>query len=217
MAQSFDEFLAEVKAAWSGELARLTARYNVLSWSRAAAFLAGIGLTWWLFRTMPIGAIFVGVIALVAFLFLLKMHAEVANARDHLQRKLDIVAEEEQILSWQWLQRDGGDHYTNPEHEFSFDLDLFGRGSLFQYLHRHSTKIGGDRLANWLMYPPLDRAEIIARQAAVKELAAMPQWQMQLQAHGNNTANQTESSDSLLSWMKEPFEYLEKPQVKLML
>ncbi len=217
MTQSFSDFLASARLAWQQELKRLDVRYNLISWSRALAFLAGVGLTWWLFRVAPIPALFAGAAALVAFMYLLKIHSELARQREDLKRKLDLLLEEEEVLAWNWLHREAGDSWIDPDHEFSFDLDLFGRGSLFQYLHRHGTLIGGKRLAEWLRFPSLNVGDILDRQQAVKELAAMPEWQIQFQSLGEGAQLRRESSDTLLSWIKEPSEYLGKKHIRWML
>lgn len=209
----FSNFLDSKATEWQQELTQLNKRYNIISWSRAGAFLAGVGLVYWLMKIMPVGAIFVGAVALVAFLYLLKVHAETSSKREHVRRKLDLLEEEQKILNWDWLERDAGDHWKNPEHNFSYDLDLFGRGSLFQYLHRHGTSLGGSRLAAWMQSPSLDREEILQRQTAVQELATKPEWQLQFQARGNNTDKQKDHPESLLTWMKDPYLYRDNPTV----
>lgn len=217
MNPTFSQFLSSKATEWQQELSQLNTRYNLISWSRAGAFLLGVGLVYWLMKIAPVGAIFAGAVALVAFLFLLKVHAEVAGKREHVRRKLNILEEEQKILNWDWLDRDAGDHWKNPEHNFSYDLDLFGRGSLFQYLHRHGTSLGGTRLADWMQSPSLDREEILQRQAAVQELTTKQDWQLQFQARGNETDKQQDHPESLLTWMQDPYLYRENPIVTRLL
>ena len=62
-----------------------------------------------------------------------------------------------------------GDRYHQPEHPYATDLDLFGKGSLFELLCTARTLLGQDTLAAWLKAPaPPD--EVLARQQAVTEL-----------------------------------------------
>lgn len=213
MNPTFSNFLSSKASEWQQALTQFNKRYNLISWSRAGAFLIGVGLVWWLMKATPVAAIFAGAVALVAFLYLLKVHSEVASMRDHIRRKLDILEEEQKILNWDWLERDAGDTWKNPEHNFSYDLDLFGRGSLFQYLHRHGTSLGGTRLAAWMQSPSLDKREILQRQAAVQELATKPEWQLQFQARGNDSEDQQKHPESLLTWMKDPYLYRENSTV----
>jgi hypothetical protein len=71
---------------------------------------------------------------------------------------------------WAGKGRDGAVFLA--DHPYAGDLDLFGRGSLFELLNTARTEIGEVTLADWLREPaPL--AEVRARQAAVNELRPM--------------------------------------------
>ena len=62
-----------------------------------------------------------------------------------------------------------GERFLEPSHPCARDLDLFGRGSIFELLCTARTRAGEEALARWLLAaaPP---GEIRARQAAAIEL-----------------------------------------------
>jgi hypothetical protein len=62
-----------------------------------------------------------------------------------------------------------GEGFLRPEHPYAADLDLFGRGALFELLCTSRTRAGEQTLAAWLL-GPADSEEVRARQAAVAEL-----------------------------------------------
>ncbi|MBZ5673423.1 MAG: DNA mismatch repair protein MutS [Acidobacteriia bacterium] len=62
-----------------------------------------------------------------------------------------------------------GERFRDPRHVFADDLDLFGRGSLFELLSTARTRMGERVLAGWLLTPG-DPEEVAARQESVKEL-----------------------------------------------
>jgi len=62
-----------------------------------------------------------------------------------------------------------GERFRDPRHVFAEDLDLFGRGSLFELLSTARTRMGERVLAGWLLTPG-DPEEVAARQESVKEL-----------------------------------------------
>src|SRR5207245_104280 len=62
-----------------------------------------------------------------------------------------------------------GARFLAEKHAYAADLDLFGRGSLFELLCTARTRTGEDTLAAWLL-GPADAAEVRARQEAVAEL-----------------------------------------------
>jgi hypothetical protein len=64
-----------------------------------------------------------------------------------------------------------GRPYTefNPAHPYAIDLDIFGKGSLFELLSQARTRSGEQALAGWLM-APASPSEIAERQQAIDEL-----------------------------------------------
>jgi MutS domain V len=62
-----------------------------------------------------------------------------------------------------------GERFLDPAHLYARDLDLFGRASLFEYLSSARTRAGEEKLAQWLLADS-DPGEVLARQAAVREL-----------------------------------------------
>ena len=62
-----------------------------------------------------------------------------------------------------------GGRYLDPAHPYARDLDLFGKGSLFELLSTARTHVGEDALAHWLLFPAAP-ATVRARQEAVEEL-----------------------------------------------
>jgi hypothetical protein len=62
-----------------------------------------------------------------------------------------------------------GERFRDSKHVYSDDLDLFGRGSLFELLSTARTGAGERTLAEWLLEPG-EREEVAARQEAVAEL-----------------------------------------------
>ena len=64
---------------------------------------------------------------------------------------------------------DSGERFLPDFHSYALDLDLFGRGSLFELLSTATTSWGAKTLADWLL-SPASPAEVRERQAAVAEL-----------------------------------------------
>ena len=71
---------------------------------------------------------------------------------------------------WPGMGGETGERFGEDEHLYAIDLDLFGRGSLFEMLSIARTRVGEATLAGWLT-TPAPAIEIRARQEAVAELA----------------------------------------------
>ena len=85
------------------------------------------------------------------------------QAAMYYQRALD-------RLDDQWMgQGDEGLRYVQEDHPYCGDLDVFGRGSMFQLLCTAHTAAGRDALAGWLL-APADAPTVRARQLAAREL-----------------------------------------------
>lgn len=62
-----------------------------------------------------------------------------------------------------------GERFVQDAHPYARDLDLFGKGSLFELLSIFRTRAGEEMLARWLL-EPAPPAEVHIRQQAVREL-----------------------------------------------
>jgi hypothetical protein len=108
---------------------------------------------------------------LATFAVLAVAHARLLNARDRAasavafyERGLDRVAHR-----WVGKGRDGR-HLAPASHLYAEDLDIFGRGSLFELLATTRTHAGEETLAHWMLEPAVPLV-VKARQEAVRELA----------------------------------------------
>jgi MutS domain V len=62
-----------------------------------------------------------------------------------------------------------GERFLDPRHPYARDLDIFGRGSIFELICTARTKAGEETLARWLLEPS-DAETVRARNEAVSEL-----------------------------------------------
>ena len=91
-----------------------------------------------------------------------------------------------------------GDRFLDPAHPYARDLDLFGNASLFQYLSTARTRGGEEMLAQWLLAAaPVE--EILARQAAVRDLQSRLKFREKLSATGE-TVRRGVHPKALASW-----------------
>lgn len=99
-----------------------------------------------------------------------------------------------------------GAGFGNDKHYYTSDLDIFGSYSLYQLLNRAATAAGMARLAQWLD-KPADKATILARQDAVKEIAGKNDWKLEFQAYLVFCLKQNrEQVKNLLGYLKIPVE-----------
>jgi MutS-like protein len=130
----------------------------------AAVLLAALALgagwisAWWLL--LPLGV----------FVALAVVHDRVARTRATAERGIAYWERATARLGDQWIGKgDQGERFRNSSHIYADDLDIFGRGSLFELLSTCRTAAGETALASWIL-APAEREEAVARQQAIEEL-----------------------------------------------
>jgi hypothetical protein len=102
-------------------------------------------------------------------------------------------------LQRNWELLDEGQEFKDPEHFYASDLDLFGRGSLFQLLCSARTQAGRKTLAAW-MKSPATREEVLARHAAVSEISVRQDLRESLAIAGSKTVSDCKP-ETFRSWL----------------
>ncbi|MCD8235877.1 MAG: hypothetical protein LUD00_04320 [Prevotellaceae bacterium] len=97
---------------------------------------------------------------------------------DRLEKIRRVHENELRAMDGDFSAFDTGERFVNPEHEYSFDLDVFGTGSLFNRICRTVTGLGGERLAALLQSTAETESEVRARQEAVREMSCRTDWSM---------------------------------------
>jgi len=188
-------------AARRGTHQRLTQLDARLSYTRLAVFAAGAGIAvalflgwitaWWL------------LVALVAFAALVIRHDRVIRSRDAAARAIDFYERGVARIEDRWAGTgESGERFLDPDHLYAQDLDLFGRGSLFELLSIARTRAGEETLAAWLLGPAAP-SEIRARQLALADLT--PRLDLREALWQAATDVRTDlHTDAVLAWADGP-------------
>ncbi len=144
------------------------------------------------------------------FVWLIQHSAHISQKLSFHRQMVSINKKEIKALAWKYDQFDNGEEFFNPEHYHQYDLDIFGEGSMYQYLNRTCTQGGKQAMAAYLSQPELDHNEIISRQLATVELAPLLDWRQKFQATG--TIENEEANDKLKisEWMERDVFFMKK-------
>ncbi len=122
---------------------------------------------------------------LVVFAFLVIRHRKLKAKLGYEVILKQINIESVMRLNDKWTEfKDKGEEFIDESHSYSYDLDLFGQGSLFQLINTANTSIGRARLAEMFTKPDLNKTAITKKQNAISELAKKRWWRTKLQAEG---------------------------------
>ncbi|WP_296312956.1 MutS-related protein [Winogradskyella sp. UBA3174] len=149
----------------------------------------------------------IGVLGIGVFLFLLSKYTDLKQKRALHKRLVVINKDELDIASGDFHDRPGGGQFQNPKHFYSLDIDLFGKGSFFQFINRTTIKEGTETLTNNLLANNI--LDIETRQEAIKELVTIPEWRQYYSgvAQGVEVKH---SAKSIITWLKDYKPFLSK-------
>ncbi len=136
---------------------------------------------------------------LVAYLVIRHFDDRNKEWMEHLSALLKVYQDEIKAWEGDFSPFETGEQYQDPKHPYAFDLDIFGKGSLYNRICRTITTGGSDVLASFLtLTTPLGIEEIKRRREAIKEMSEEKNenWRMEFLALGERNKNQDRKIDS---------------------
>lgn len=195
------QYYTRIHETYSELYEKTSARVKRFAWYRLISFLLIIipvfifGWNGWI-TVLHI------LLFLVLFLALVRKNLQLEKMKLRYGHMKKIAGDELLALEHQFSHFDGGGEFLDTDHFFSYDLDLFGEGSLFQFINRTATISGKQKLASWLKNPPFQKSEILERQDAVKELAAINDARLDFKADGMQFSETSGMVDEMTRWAR---------------
>ena len=148
------------------------------------------------------------VLALAAYFVIRHLDDKNKEKVAHLSALLEVYQNELKAMEGDFTPFEIGESYQNPQHPYSFDLDVFGKDSLYNRICRTITSGGSDVLAaNLSRETPLSREELASKTALQKDLAGIRReeketsvndvatdWRMEFLALGERNEKKIDSS-----------------------
>ena len=188
------------------EAEKLYKRMTLLSSLRLFVFLiTGLGV-YFAFSKWQL-AVIIGVSGIAIFIYLLSKHTDTKSKRALYLALVSINQEELKIASGHFHDCEQGLQYHNPNHYYSFDIDLFGRGSFFQFINRTTIIEGSQKLADALLANNIN--DIPQRQDAIRELSSKPKWRQMYSATSSLIQVETKAL-KIIEWLKTHQSFLPK-------
>ncbi len=196
-----------------GQLQQVKKQIFRISMLRLALFIAGIAGLYFFFNQTTLLIICICLTFLPLFI-LVKIHNRFFIRKEWLETQARIIQEELQALSSDYSSFEDGKEYVNPEHPYSFDLDIFGRRSLFQSINRTCTFFGKVRLAEWLQNHLHKKTSIEKRQEMIREISEHTLFREQFRVAGLVHHGQSSDGEKIQAWSQSPAQYLHAGWVK---
>ncbi len=179
-------------------------RGEKLANGRVATFLSAlilVGLS--AFEKLPGWGFGLALLAFAGYVTLAIIHAKVITAEQRAKALAGLNQRGLDRLLGKWRSFSArGEKYLEADHLYAADLDVFGQGSLFQRLNETATVDGERVLSEWLQ-KPASVAEVLERQAAVKELAPRIDYRQRLLTEAR-MAGQSVDLTPFIAWVESP-------------
>ncbi len=193
------EFYKSKKQNFEKELSSLKKKLTTCSTLRLLLFLGVAAGVYFFFGNSKL-ILIVLLIGIPLFLYLVSKHSDLKEKRDLLKKLIQINKTEISVLSGDFFSLEEGEEFIDPSHFYSYDIDLFGRGSFFQYCNRTVTREGKKALANILTKNEI--TNIKKKQEGIKELSQKPKWRQYFSALASLVKVQ-HSAKEIIHWIHQ--------------
>jgi len=196
--QDLSSFYQNKVQEYNGQLAKVKQALSTSSMIRLLLFVFTVFGVYLGFGNIKLVLIIL-IIGVALFLYLVFRHADLQYRRDKLLALIDLNNTELNVLKHEFHDLPEGNEYKDPSHHFSQDIDLFGRGSFYQYLNRTVLLHGSETLAYLLTENSIET--IVEKQKAIQELAKMPEWRQDFSAIASLTKTRT-TIGTIQNWLE---------------
>jgi len=189
----------------SKESSYISAKVNIVGWSRLSVVLLCVLVDYFLYRQNKISLIIVVTIFfIIIFLILVFNHNNIFEYKKRIDLLININENGLKRLTGEFKKiKDNGSEYLDYNHSFINDLDVFGNNSIFQYINSTVTKGGREELAKLLKREKvLTNNKIKERQEAIRELGENVVWRQKIIVEGRLNRSRDEDLNTLIKWSK---------------
>ncbi|MDP5229318.1 MAG: DNA mismatch repair protein MutS [Cellulophaga sp.] len=196
--QDLTSFYNQKIKTYQVRLKMIKSQLLVSSILRLAVFIIAAVAIYFVSATTNLILAVIGVF-LVSFLFLVSRHTDLHYKKDKLLALIKINTTELKVLDRKFHDLPDGSDFKDPLHYYSQDIDLFGKGSFYQYCNRTVLPQGSEKLAHLFTENSINN--IKEKQEAIQELANLPDWRQEFSAIGSLVKTET-PYQAILDWMK---------------
>jgi hypothetical protein len=196
------------------ETRKIKRRLHYIPWLRFLFFLAIICSIYFSVKTAGSEFIVAAGILFAGFLISGWLDFNLKQKIKTLETRIEINRQEIGAIEGDFSVFEPGVEFFDENHPYTDDLDIFGKGSLFQCLNRSVTIFGKRRLAEYLNNAYLFRNEILSRQQAIKELSEQIDFRQELQRIFFEKQTKDNDLTILMEWLGSDTAVENQPDIK---
>ena len=189
-------------AKYSTERNDLSKKQKHLPLLRLAIFILFVILVYRYLTIQTVGSAIFAVTSLVAFILMSLFDSKLKSQIKRIDILHEINRKEVAALGGDYNAFNPGNEFVDQSHDYTHDLDIFGEGSLFQFINRTSTIFGKLRLAEYLSNAYEQSKKVIPRQQSVKELSEMVELRQKLQLIFHDEIITESDKSEIAQWLE---------------
>lgn len=177
---------------------------NKLSSMRLIVVLIGILNILFLYITKTYSFIYYILLGyIILFTYIVVIHNKVKHNYKYACKIHKINEEAIERFNGNWNKfKDNGLEFQDDSHNFSNDLDIFGQGSLFQYINTTTTYMGRLQLKNYLTRLCKNKEDIMKRQESIDELSTKLPWRQRFMSEGLMIVDKPNNNEDLYGFVE---------------
>lgn len=190
-------FYQQEKKRFEQQRDLLRKKINLFSILRLVWFLLSLPAVFYAFQNKPL---FAGLIisSITGFIFLVTRYQSILADKNLSEQLIRINEVEIDALNGKYHSLPEGSEFIDAKHSYSNDIDLFGKGSFFQYVNRTATLSGRNALAQVLLENNPD--QIVPRQEVIIELSQKVSWRQRFLALAKMVSVDVDHK-TIISWI----------------
>ena len=186
------------------QLSQTKTQINRISLLRVLLFVAGFGGLILFYHSGTWAVVLTVCCTFLPFFILVKVHNRLYFRKEQLETQLKLNQDELEGLEGDYSVFDEGREFIDAGHPYSYDLDLFGRKSLFQALGRTCTHIGKQTLATWMQHHLTEKTAIETRQESIRDMSRRMEFREAFRVTGSINRGADSDEEEISRWSQTP-------------
>lgn len=186
------------------QLSQTKTQINRISLLRVLLFVAGFAGLILFYRSGTWAVVLTVCCTFLPFFILVKVHNRLYFRKEQLETQLKLNQDELKGLEGDYSVFDEGREFVDAGHPYSYDLDLFGRKSLFQALGRTCTHIGKQTLATWMQHYLTEKTAIETRQESIRDMSRRMEFREAFRVTGSINRGADSDEEEISRWSQTP-------------
>ncbi|MDN0067450.1 MutS family DNA mismatch repair protein [Bacteroides gallinaceum] len=186
------------------QLSQTKTQINRISLLRVLLFVAGFGGLILFYHSGTWAVVLTVCCTFLPFFILVKVHNRLYFRKEQLETQLKLNQDELEGLEGDYSAFNEGSEFVDAGHPYSYDLDLFGRKSLFQALGRTCTHIGKQTLATWMQHHLTEKAAIETRQESIRDMSQRMEFREAFRVTGSINRGADSDEEEISRWSQTP-------------